>query len=104
MQHITAQVREKLCDALMTLLGDDSSLARLNTFTQYLDFLKHYEHEIPSGLLRELTDLSNDFYKYFIDEAAATTPEKELTAEQEAELTERLLSIYIEVKGGGLIF
>ena len=97
---MSSHVREKLCEAMLALFEEDSVQIRLSKYRQYLTDLKHYEREIPAGLFNELKGILDDFDDFF----TVNGLEKKLSVKQEEEFTERLLSIYIEVKGGGLIF
>jgi hypothetical protein len=103
MRHLSEHVREQLSQAIMALLKDASFPVRLLTFNQYLAVLKLYEHEIPPGILEELRGISRGFGD-FGNEGNLVMSVKELTAEQEAQLTEALLSIYIDLRGGALLF
>ena len=101
---MTSQFENKVCEAIIALLADQSLQTRLSIFNQYLQVLESYAAEMPSSLLHELKTILDIFNRYLDGEEMVMTSRQKLTAEQEAELVERLLTIYIELKGGGLIF
>ena len=101
---MTFQVENKVCEAIIALLADESLQTRLSIFNQYLQVLEPYAAEMPPSLLQELKTIADIFNRYLDGEEMVMTSRQKLTDEQEAELVERLLTIYIELKGGGLIF
>ena len=103
MQSLSPHVRDKLCEALATLLEDNPTCDRLLNFDRYLAVLQLYENEIPKKLFIELHQIHTHFSQWLKEREASVLPDS-VSANREAELTEKLLSIYIEVRGGGLIF
>lgn len=84
------------------LLEDEVSLSCLSNFAHFLLLLDLYENEIPHSLLEELRALVDDYVE--TNDGQIVFRCNEITDEQKTALTENLLSIYIEIKGGDLVF
>lgn len=103
MGRLSPFIQAQLSDALMTLLKDDSLRIGLSDFSHCLLILDLYKREIPHSLLNELHGILRD-YVQIGDRGQITSRSNEYTDEQWASLNERLLSIYVEINGGSLIF
>jgi hypothetical protein len=103
MDRLSPYIQAKLCEAILILLDDEISQTRLSNFAQYMVLLDLYKQEIPHNLLNELHAIMNDYIELG-DEGNIKFRSNEFSDEQKTKLTERLLSIYIEIKGGNLIF
>ena len=98
-------IQARLCEAISALLEDEDkeSRARLSNFAHCLFVLDLYKNEIAPGLLEELHTIVNDYVETG-DEGQLTFRLAEFSEKEQAELAERLLSIYINISGGNLVF
>jgi hypothetical protein len=103
MKHLSPYIQAKLCDAIMVLLEDEASRICLSNFAHCLSLVELYKHEIPQDILKELHKIMED-YTEIGDEGDMSFRSAEFTDDEKIELAERLLSIYIDIKGGSLIF
>ena len=104
MNHISPLVQAQLCEAILRLLEEnDTSKDCLSNFSHCVFLLDLYNQEIPAALLNELHAIIDDYVEIG-DEGHITFCSPQFSDEEQVELVERLLSIYIDVKGGNLIF
>jgi hypothetical protein len=101
--RVSPDLQSKICDAISELLEDELSQSSLPNFAHCLFILDLYEKQIPADLLNELHDILNKYVK-MSDEGQVMFRSIEISDDEKMELAEQLLSIYIEIKGGGLIF
>jgi hypothetical protein len=102
MDHLTPYIQARLCETLLTLLESEISQTSLTNFAHCLFILDLYKEEIPRNLLNEFHTILNKYIKLG-DEGSITYRYHGLSDEQMMELTEQLLSLYIEINGGNLI-
>jgi hypothetical protein len=101
--RLSPDIQSKICGAISELLEDEPSQSSLPNFAHCLFLLDLHEKEIPADLLSELHTIL-DKYVRVSDEGQVMFRSIELSDDEKMELAEQLLSIYIEMKGGGLIF
>jgi len=103
MNHLSPFIQDKLCEAIAVLMGDEPSSVCLENFSHCLFLLDLYKKEIPQSILEELHGIMDSFVEK-IEGEEVKFRSKELSNEEKAALAERLLLIYIDVKGGNLIY
>jgi hypothetical protein len=105
MDRLSPYMQAKLCEAISILLEEEgeASRPRLSNFAHCLFLLDLYKKEIPSHLLKELHDIMND-YVTTGDDGQITFRSSEFLSEKNTDLAERLLSLYIDIMGGNLVF
>lgn len=103
MKHLSPYIQAKLCEAIMMLLEDEAPRICLSNFAHCLSLLDLYKQEIPRDILKELHTIIED-YAEIGGEGDVAFRSAEFSNDENTELAERLLSIYIEIKGGSLIF
>lgn len=103
MKLLSPYIQTKLCDALLALLGDETPPTCLANYAQCLFLLDLYKKEIPDDLLNELHAIMDEYVEIG-DEGHIRFRAAAFSNQEKTELAERLLSIYIDVRGGVLIF
>jgi hypothetical protein len=96
--------RMHLNSAIEALLAEGSIEKRLFDVRRCIAELEQYRSDIPDRCLETLKDIVDQLACSKGPEADDHCAEHYLTAEQEAALSEELLSLYITASGGGLIF
>ena len=92
-EEMTDTARMLLNRTIEALLSEDSVEQRLSEVETCLSILENYRNQIP-GELNELKGVSD----------ILASSEEHLSPERELGLTERLLTLYISVSDGALIF
>ena len=103
MKRLSPFIQEQLCEAIATLVDDEAASLCLSNFAHCLFVLDLYKNEIPCALREELHEIINDYVEKG-DDGQIAFRSNEFSDEQKMELAEQLLAIYIDVKGGSLIY
>ena len=84
--------------AIEALLSDHSIQQRVADANRYIRKLQQYPHKIPADfdVLKRIVD--------DLDPLAGDCPDAHLASAQELALTERLLTLYVQVSDGALVF
>lgn len=100
MPQVSDSVTRKLCQVIDSLLAEGPIQERLADATRRLDLLEFYKSEFPTAIFNEFTDIIRDLTE-MLSNNQGNMP---LAPEQEIDLTNKMLSLYIEISGGVLIF
>jgi hypothetical protein len=100
MPQVSDSITRKLCQVIDSLLAEGPIQERLADATRCLDLLEFYKSEFPTAIFNEFTDIIRDLTE-MLSNNQGNMP---LAPEQEIDLTNKMLSLYIEISGGVLIF